>query len=296
MKRYLASSITVTVFFCAFFLQYLTAGAATYPGSATLTVTRMGMGMMGSGVIITSSPAGIDCGSACSGTFPVGTAVTLTAADGSGAAFSGWSGACKNTDTICTVTMDSDMVVGAHALTGAMMTFSDVQPGYWASDYIEAMYNNGMTMGCGNGSFCPDDEVTRGQMAAFLIREKYGENFSYTQMPYFTDVPSTNGYFKYVQKLKDDGITNVSGTFGVDDPVTRSQAAALTMRSKYGDTFSYTMTPYFSDVPSDNSYFSYVQKVKDDGITVMSGSYLPDGTMTRADMSAFMSRAFLQMH
>ena len=37
----------------------------------------------------------------------------------------------------------------------------------WA---IRALAAAGITSGCGNGNFCPDDPVTRAQMASFLIR------------------------------------------------------------------------------------------------------------------------------
>ena len=136
--------------------------------------------------------------------------------------------------------------------------FSDVPIDYWAYDYITAIYNDGITMGCAQDDpsspenerrYCPEDNVTRGQMAAFIIRAKYGEDFSYTATPYFTDVPSTNTFFKYVQKLRDDGITAVSGTYAVDSYVTRGQMAAFIIRAKHGENFSYTTTPYFSDVP-----------------------------------------------
>jgi hypothetical protein len=85
-----------------------------------------------------------------------------------------------------------------------------------------------------NGAYGIDDELTRGQVAAFLIRAKYGENFSYTATPYFSDVPETHTFFKYVQRLKDDGITTVSGIYGVDNVVTRDQMAAFISRAFLG--------------------------------------------------------------
>ena len=35
---------------------------------------------------------------------------------------------------------------------------------------IETLYDYGITSGCTVDKFCPDDPVTRGQMAAFLVR------------------------------------------------------------------------------------------------------------------------------
>ncbi|MCL4272567.1 MAG: S-layer homology domain-containing protein [Anaerolineales bacterium] len=32
------------------------------------------------------------------------------------------------------------------------------------------MANEGVTGGCGGGNFCPNDSVTRAQMAVFLVR------------------------------------------------------------------------------------------------------------------------------
>lgn len=173
--------------------------------------------------------------------------------------------------------------------------FDDVPPGHWAEGYINSIYLHSITTGCGEGNFCLDNNVTRGQMAAFIIRAKYGESFSYTTTPYFTDVPSTHTFFKYVQKLKDVGITAVSGTYGVDIYVTRGQMSAFIIRAKFGETFTYTQTPYFSDVPTTHTFFKYVQKLRDEGITAVTGTYGVDNIVTRAQMAAFLARAFLGM-
>jgi hypothetical protein len=182
--------------------------------------------------------------------------------------------------------------------------FSDIPYRYWAEDYITAIYNIEITIGCTQDDpntpenerrYCPEDSVTRGQMAAFIIRAKYGEDFSYTTTPYFTDVPSTHTFFKYVQKMKDEGLTVVSGIYMVDEPVTRGQMAAFIIRAKYGENFSYTQTPYFNDVPSTHNFFKYVQKMKDEGITAVTGNYGVDNIVNRAQMAAFLARAFLGM-
>ena len=72
----------------------------------TLTVTRTGGGT------VTSSPAGVYCGAACTASYDAGSMVTLTASPDSGATFAGWSGACSGAGT-CTVTMDTAKSVSA---------------------------------------------------------------------------------------------------------------------------------------------------------------------------------------
>jgi hypothetical protein len=50
----------------------------------------------------------------------------------------------------------------------ATATFTDVPTTHPFYKFVEALYAAGITAGCGNGNFCPDANVTRGQMAVFL--------------------------------------------------------------------------------------------------------------------------------
>jgi hypothetical protein len=80
--------------------------------SYTLTVSKTGSGT------VTSSPAGITCGSACSSAFSNNTVVALTAAPSTGSTFTSWSGSeCSGTGT-CTVIMDSPKSVTANFTLG----------------------------------------------------------------------------------------------------------------------------------------------------------------------------------
>lgn len=74
----------------------------------SLTVTRSGSG---SGTV-TSTPAGISCGSSCTQPYSFGSMVTLVATAASGSSFAGWTGACSGTGS-CVVTVDAARTVDA---------------------------------------------------------------------------------------------------------------------------------------------------------------------------------------
>jgi hypothetical protein len=48
--------------------------------------------------------------------------------------------------------------------------FTDVPPTYWAAAWIKQLAVEGITGGCGTGTYCPESVVTRAQMAVFLVR------------------------------------------------------------------------------------------------------------------------------
>jgi hypothetical protein len=73
---------------------------AVAPNEFPLSVSKAGTG---SGTV-TSSPAGINCGSTCSAEFEEGEVVSLSTTPASGSTFAGWSGACTGTGA-CEVTI-----------------------------------------------------------------------------------------------------------------------------------------------------------------------------------------------
>ena len=77
-------------------------------GTFALSVTKAGTGAG----TVTSSPAGISCGSTCSANYTSGASVTLTPAAASGSTFAGWGGACTGTGA-CTVLMTAARSVTA---------------------------------------------------------------------------------------------------------------------------------------------------------------------------------------
>jgi hypothetical protein len=184
--------------------------------------------------------------------------------------------------------------------------FSDVPSTHWAASYVTALYDNAITTGYGGTSeFKPDYDVTRDQMAAFIIRAKEGEpEATYCDSGcYFSDVDTSGWACKYIQRLYDLSITTGYGGTNQYRPeliVTRDQMAAFIIRalepepaSDYCDSGS-----PFADVSISSWSCRYIKRLYERGITTGYGGtnqYRPEQTVTRAQMAAFIGRAFLGM-
>ncbi|MBF0370896.1 MAG: S-layer homology domain-containing protein [Magnetococcales bacterium] len=60
---------------------------------------------------------------------------------------------------------------------GTGTVFDDVSSSYWAGSYVERLAELGITSGCDDDNFCPSREITRSEMAIFLLRTKYGSSY-----------------------------------------------------------------------------------------------------------------------
>ena len=188
--------------------------------------------------------------------------------------------------------------------TNVVAPFTDVDPASYYATAVDLMREYSITAGCGTGAtYCPGDNVTRAQMAIFIIRSVMGgDNFSYSTTPYFTDVPSAAFGFAWIQKMYELGITTGCGSnnYCPNDNVTRDQMAVFIIRARYGAKAAFTSppAPVFSDVPSSEPYFPWIQRLAMDGITAGcgNGQYCPAAPVIRADMAIFIIRgAFNQL-
>ena len=146
-------------------------------------------------------------------------------------------------------------------------------------DGINLLAKFGITSGTSTNPplYSPAQNVTRGQMAVFIIATIYnGSSFSYSPTPYFTDVPPSSPFFKFVQKMRDLDIAvgTTATTYSPNLPITREQMAVFITLARLGPqtTFTWSPTPQFSDVPAlvngaPNTYFKFVQKLAEMGIT-----------------------------
>jgi len=181
--------------------------------------------------------------------------------------------------------------------------FTDFDPSAYYFDFVNTIYQRGITGGCllNPPEYCPNDPVTRGEMAVFLVTAvEGGDNFTYTTNPYFTDVPPSYPFFRFIQKLRDLGITNGCSLteFCPDDAATRAQMAAFIIRARYESTpYTYPSVPYFSDVPPEDIFFPMVQKMAQVGITAgcAPSLYCPDDSVTRGQTAVFVVTGLLNL-
>lgn len=172
----------------------------------------------------------------------------------------------------------------------------DIASSVFKSD-LGWMWNERITRGCNppfNDHVCPQDPVTRGQMAAFLVRAL---GLTDRLDDPFTD--DDNSIFESdIEKLAAAGITRgcnppANDMFCPDHKVTREQMAAFLVRA-----FGYTDDGggnLFTD--DDDSIFERdIDRLATAGVTKgcnppVNDRFCPTGYVTRGQMAAFLHRA-----
>ena len=124
-------------------------------------------------------------------------------------------------------------VTGSEPAEATSVRFADVDPGDWRASHIERLAELGVTRGCAADPlrFCPDEPVTRGQMAALLARA-----FELADAPP-AGFDDTGGHHfaSEIDKLAAAGITRGCAAdplrYCPDEPVTRGQMATFIARA-----------------------------------------------------------------
>ena len=152
---------------------------------------------------------------------------------------------------------------------------------------INWIYANGITVGCSATRYCPDGQVTRGQMATFLARAL---DLPASPRDYFTDDES-NKHEARINAMAHAGITvGCGGTrFCPDGVVTRAQMATFLVRAF---DLPSTSRDHFTD-DEGNKHEARINALAESGITRGCGptTYCPNGAVTRGQMAAFLRRA-----
>ena len=217
------------------------------------------------------------------------------------------------TSTVHVMGIDDELSVGGFTLrviaadaTSYTVRVSEVDSGRFVDDdgnlhepNIEAIAAAGLTNGCNppeNDRYCPAQSVTRGEMAAFLIRALGEEPNMPPYQGYFSDVAEGEWYAPYVERLFELGITNGNGdgTYGPDGIVSRSEMAAFLVRA-FDQAPLGTAQGLFEDIPIDAWYIEEAERLLALEITKGCSSipllYCPTAPVRRDQMASFLARA-----
>ncbi len=111
------------------------------------------------------------------------------------------------------------------------LVFNDVPDSHWAAAWIEQLAADGITGGCDGGNYCPEGQITRAQMAVFLLRARHGSSYTppAASGTMFGDVPDNYWAASWVEELANEGISTGCGgdNFCPDAQVTRAQMAVF---------------------------------------------------------------------
>lgn len=207
--------------------------------------------------------------------------------------------------TVLLVTIFSPGWYGLRADT-CTRPFYDVPCNHWALEAITWAKNRRVAYGYNDGSFRPDYTASRADAIAFIVRYVAGETLYCNGVlcekapQYFVDAGPDNPFYKYIQYAGYTGISrgvvlpNGTRYFLPYRPVKHDEIATFIVRAIYGENFSYSSTPYFSDVLSSSEFFKYIQKFKEMGLTRGIGSsgsiFCPDRYVSRAEAVTYLCK------
>lgn len=167
-------------------------------------------------------------------------------------------------------------------------TFRDVPKTNSFYDEVNYLVQKGIITGFADGTFKPNQVVTRGQ-AAIMIGRALGLDGT-RQNTVFSDVKKNNGASGYIQSAVEEGIIQgfEDGTFRPNQTVTRGQMAIFITRAFDLDRRTFIT---FGDVSGNLE--PYVEKVFCARIAngYSDNTFKPNKGVTRGEFSAFMARA-----
>jgi len=126
-------------------------------------------------------------------------------------------------------------------LPPATPTFADVDPTFWGYGWIESLWTDGFTAGCGTDPliYCPLQQHTRAEGSVFFLRVMHGSDYEPPAATgIFDDVDLGAWYVNWVEAAYNNGILPVCNTsplqFCPEDELDRAWAAYMMVQAKGG--------------------------------------------------------------
>ena len=131
--------------------------------------------------------------------------------------------------------------------------YSDMDQSHWAFNAVGFCQQEGFMLGYPDGTFLPEQTVTRAELSTALVRIK---NLALTPTHPFTDI-GEHWAKEYIGAASAGGLVlgYPDGTFQPDNPVTRAEAVTMICRAEERDEKLFDMTKTFSDL--QESFWGY---------------------------------------
>ena len=186
-------------------------------------------------------------------------------------------------------------------LKGWVADFLDVPPAYQFYSFVTKLVSNAITVGCGGGDYCPAANVTRAQMAVFLLKAKYG--LCFTPPPasgtVFLDVPANSFAAAWIEALAALNITGGcgGGNYCPTGSVTRAQMAVFLLKTYLGTGYVPPVCAgLFGDVGCPSTFANWIEDLYTRSITGGCQAspllYCPGNPNTRGQMAVFITKTF----
>jgi len=179
-------------------------------------------------------------------------------------------------------------------------TFSDVKniESHHFYDSVTSLASRGIVKGFADGTFKPNQSVTRGQVASVLA-QTLGLDTKNVGNPGFKDVKVTNPHYGAIAALVKAGIVEGYNdkTFKPGEPLTRAHMAKIISVGFDLEKVKLTNNP-FKDVKAEHWYADYVQALITNEITTgkTPTTFEPNAYVTRGQMASFIVRSESAVH
>ena len=184
------------------------------------------------------------------------------------------------------IVIPTSFTVEASELT---VTFKDVPKGSVNYEAINGMVQKGIISGYGDGTFRPNEKITRKHVSALINRAVDLEKTRWFEEP--VDLPKTHPYYEDMKLMNESGLLKVNpkGNIYPDKELSRGEMAQILAKAFGLDLKDVEKHP-FRDVTDWND--QYVSALYHAGITTgfADGTFRESETVTRAQYTTFMYR------
>lgn len=165
--------------------------------------------------------------------------------------------------------------------------------GHWGEKDITQLSYMGILKG-NNGQASPDSLISRAEFIALLVRALGHEEDIAKGVPSFSDIKSTDWYYKVIAIAKEKEITrgNADGTFSPNKPISREEIVLMLVRAMNLDIKQTSESRNFKDIMSSYKYKAELNSAINTGIIngYEDNTFRPANNALRAEAAVMINR------